>query len=59
MNILSDETCSSPSSGLMIPFTDSPNEKWSIRWEKLYSRKDQNKVLFFQSHRMEEIYTVP
>lgn len=32
-----------PSKGLIIPGTSSPNDKWSILWEKLYAEA-KNKI---------------
>ena len=31
------QTFSVPSRGLMIPGISSPNDRWSMRWEKLYA----------------------
>lgn len=33
-----------PSRGLMMPGTSSPNDRWSIRWEKLYTEKEKRRT---------------
>lgn len=33
-----------PSRGLMMPGTSSPNDRWSIRWEKLYTEKAKSRT---------------